>query len=358
MQANHTTKLLVTGGAGFIGSALVRQLIAEHSGAEVINVDKLTYAGNLESLDAISKTGRHRFEHVDLCDAKAVHHVFERYRPDAVIHLAAETHVDRSIDGPAAFVQTNVIGTSTLLEAARDHWNRLGGPARERFRFVHVSTDEVFGSLGPTGAFHEATPYDPNSPYAASKAAADHLVRSWHRTFGLPTIVTNCSNNFGPFQFPEKLIPLMILTALEGKPLPIYGDGKNVRDWLYVDDHCRALRRVLDVGIVGESYNIGARSEKSNLEIVDELCGLLDELRPASSGKSYREQISFVADRPGHDRRYAIDPTKVTEKLGWTARESFASGMRKTVAWYLANPRWCERVRDGSYRCERLGVIR
>jgi dTDP-glucose 4,6-dehydratase len=350
-------RIFVTGGAGFIGSALVRQLVAEEHEAEVINIDSLTYAGNLESLEPVSNSRRHHFERVDVCDAKAISRLFEHYRPDAVIHLAAETHVDRSIDGPSAFIQTNVIGTYSMLERAREYWSNSSGKAKAHFRFVHVSTDEVFGSLGPTGHFSETSPYSPNSPYAASKAGADHLVRAWHETYDLPVIITNCSNNFGPFQFPEKLIPLMILTALDEKDLPIYGDGQNVRDWLYVDDHCRAIRRVLADGRPGENYNVGAKSERTNLEIVGHLCALLDVLRPAKSGKSYRDLIKFVHDRPGHDRRYAIDPSKITEELGWTPRETFESGLHKTVQWYLANPRWCERVMDGSYQGERLGVI-
>ncbi len=351
-------KLLVTGGAGFIGSAFVRQVITEDSGAVVINVDNLTYAGNLESLEAVTHSPRHYFERVDICDAKAILQLFRRHQPDAVIHLAAETHVDRSIDGPAAFIQTNIIGTYTLLETAREYWTTLRGAAKAHFRFLHVSTDEVFGSLGATGRFDEASPYYPSSPYAASKASADHLVRAWHKTYDLPVLLTHCSNNFGPFQFPEKLIPLMILTALEEKRLPVYGDGQNVRDWLYVEDHCRAIRRVLAAGRIGESYNIGARNERSNLEVVNQLCLLLDELRPRENNQSYRDLIAFVLDRPGHDRRYAIDPAKITEEPGWAPRESFESALRKTVTWYLSNLPWCERVRNGSYQGERLGVIR
>lgn len=350
-------RLLVTGGAGFIGSALVRQLIHDEPAATVINVDKMTYAGNSESLESVSHSPRYHFERADVCDAKTILELFDHYKPDQVIHLASETHVDRSIDGAAAFIQTNIIGTYTLLESARKYWTTLCETAKERFRILHVSTDEVFGSLGPTGRFSETSSYSPNSPYASSKAAADHLVRAWHATYGLPVLLTNCSNNFGPFQFPEKLIPLMILTALEERDLPIYGDGQNIRDWLYVDDHCRAIRKVLTAGKVGESYNIGAHNEKANLEVVSQLCILLDELRPRESGKSYRDLIKFVKDRPGHDRRYAIDPSKITAKLGWTARESFESGLKKTVQWYLANLSWCERVMDGAYQGERLGVI-
>jgi dTDP-glucose 4,6-dehydratase len=350
-------KIFVTGGAGFIGSALVRQLIAEEHGTDVINIDSLTYAGNLESLEPVSRSRRYHFERVDICDTKAICRLFDHYRPDAAIHLAAETHVDRSIDGPSAFIQTNVIGTYSMLESAREYWCNSSGGVKVHFRFLHVSTDEVFGSLGPTGYFIETSAYSPSSPYAASKAAADHLVRAWHATYDLPVLLTNCSNNFGPFQFPEKLIPLMILTALEEKDLPIYGDGKNIRDWLYVEDHCRAIRRVLAAGQPGESYNIGANSERTNLEVVSQLCVLLDGLRPRTSGKSYRDLIKFVQDRPGHDRRYAINPSKITEELGWTARENFESGLHKTVQWYLANLPWCERVMNGSYQGERLGVI-
>jgi len=350
-------KIFVTGGAGFIGSALVRQLIAEVDQIDVINIDNLTYAGNLESLESVSGSGRHHFERVDVRDTKAISRLFGRYRPDAVIHLAAETHVDRSIDGSAAFIQTNVIGTYSMLECAREYWTSSSGDTKTDFRFLHVSTDEVFGSLGPTGRFSETSSYCPSSPYAASKAAADHLVRAWLETYDLPVIITNCSNNFGPFQFPEKLIPLMILTALEEKDLPIYGDGKNIRDWLYVEDHCRAIRAVLAAGQPGESYNIGANSERTNLEVVNQLCALLDGFRPRKSGKSYRDLIKFVRDRPGHDRRYAIDPSKVTNDLGWKARETFESGLQKTVQWYLANTSWCERVMDGNYQGERLGVI-
>ena len=348
----------MTGGAGFIGSALVRQLIAEEHETDVVNVDSLTYAGNLGSLESASHSPRYHFERVDICDAKTVHELFDHYKPNAVIHLASETHVDRSIDGPTAFIQTNIIGTYTLLESARKYWTNLRGDVRRRFRFLHVSTDEVFGSLGPTGYFSETSPYSPNSPYAASKAAADHLVRAWHATYELPVLLTNCSNNFGPFQFPEKLIPLMILTALEEQALPIYGDGQNIRDWLYVEDHCRAIRRVLTAGKVGQSYNIGAHNEKTNLEVVRQLSDFLDEFQPRQNGRSYRDLITFVQDRPGHDRRYAIDPTKIVEELAWTPTESFESALRKTVQWYLANLSWCERVMDGSYQGERLGSIR
>jgi dTDP-glucose 4,6-dehydratase len=350
-------RLLVTGGAGFIGSALIRQILREKAGTLIVNVDSLTYAGNLESLESIRNSPDYRFECADVCEASAVRQLFFQYEPEAVIHLASETHVDRSIDGPADFMRTNIVGTYTLLEAAREYLASLHGSAKSTFRFLHVSTDEVFGSLGPAGYFDENSPYSPSSPYAASKASADHLVRAWHKTYALPVLITNCSNNFGPFQFPEKLIPLIILSALDEQALPIYGDGQNVRDWLYVEDHCRAIRRVLKVGKVGESYNIGAHNERTNLEVVNQLCGLLDELQPRTNGHSYRDLISFLQDRPGHDRRYAIDPTKITAELGWTPLESFDSGLRKTVQWYLANLSWCERVRDGRYRGERLGVI-
>ena len=351
-------RLLVTGGAGFIGSALIRQLLAEDSDTVVTNADKLTYAGNLESLESVSSSPKYYFEHVDICDAGAVQQLFDRYEPNAVVHLASETHVDRSIDGPSAFLQTNILGTYILLEAAREYIGSAKTLQKERFRFLHVSTDEVFGSLGPAGYFSESSRYAPNSPYAASKASADHLVRAWHSTYGLPVLITNCSNNFGPFQFPEKLIPLIILSALEEKPLPVYGDGQNVRDWLYVEDHCRALRRILAAGTVAESYNIGAHNERTNLEVVRELCLILDELQPRQNRKSYQDLIHFVQDRPGHDRRYAIDPTRVTQELGWVPVESFSSALKKTVQWYLANLPWCERVREGKYQGERLGSAR
>lgn len=351
-------KLLVTGGAGFIGSAFIRQLISEDPDVVVLNVDKLTYAGNLESLDPIADSPRYSFECADICDTTTVQKLWERFRPDAVIHLASETHVDRSIDGPAAFVQTNIVGTHVLLETARQYWGKLGGTDKARFRFLHVSTDEVFGSLGPSGYFTEESAYAPSSPYSASKAAADHLVRAWHKTYGLPVLLSNCSNNFGPYQFPEKLIPLTILAALEEKPLPVYGDGQNVRDWLFVEDHCRALRSVLVKGRIGECYNVGGHNEKTNIAVVRELCDLLDELRPRKNGGSYRDLVTLVEDRPGHDRRYAIDPGKAQRDLGWSPQETFESALRKTVLWYLANPRWCQHVRDGSYRGERLGVTR
>ena len=345
-------KILVTGGAGFIGSALVRQLIGETS-HEVVNVDALTYAGNLESLGAALDDPRHRFERVDICDSAEVNRLFDEHRPDAVMHLAAESHVDRSIDGPSAFIKTNVTGTFCLLDATLGYWKRLDADAKGRFRFLHISTDEVFGSLGPEGFFTETTPYSPNSPYSASKAGSDHLVRAWHHTYGLPTLVTNCSNNYGPYQFPEKLIPVMILNALAGKPLPIYGKGDNVRDWLFVDDHARALRLVLDRGTPGETYNVGGHNEKTNLEVVETLCALLDELAADSTHRPHSSLITYVTDRPGHDRRYAIDAGKIARELGWTPSETFETGLRRTVAWYLDNREWSERVSSGAYRARR-----
>ncbi len=347
-------KIMVTGGAGFIGSAVVRHLI-ESTDATVINVDKLTYAGNLESLAAVDDSPRYHFERIDICDAAAVNEVFTRYHPDAVMHLAAESHVDRSIDGPRSFVETNIVGTFTLLEAARAYLAKLDGPAREEFRFHHISTDEVYGSLGPTGLFTEETPYQPNSPYSASKASSDHLVRAWQHTFGLPIVITNCSNNYGPYQFPEKLIPVLIANALAHRPLPIYGKGDNVRDWLYVEDHAEALVKVLSDGKVGETYNIGGHNERTNLEVVRAVCVLLDELAPEPR-TSYADLIEFVTDRPGHDKRYAMDTTKIERELGWKPRETFESGLRKTVEWYLANKGWCERAMAGIYNGERLGL--
>ena len=342
-------RVLVTGGAGFIGSAVVRQYIAE-TDATVINVDALTYAGNPESLGNARVHPRHVFEHVDITDRAALEQVFREHRPDAVMHLAAESHVDRSIEGPAAFVETNVTGTHNLLEAARSYWSELEGEAKQRFRFHHVSTDEVYGDLGPEDpAFTEETAYAPSSPYSASKAASDHLVRAWHRTYGLPVVITNCSNNYGPHQFPEKLIPLMLLNALDGKALPVYGRGDNVRDWLYVEDHARALRHVLAHGVSGRTYNIGGRCERTNLEVVHALCAILDELVPDEQG-AFTRLIEFVTDRPGHDRRYAIDDTRIATELGWEPAESFETGLRKTVQWYLDNPDWVERVRTGAYR--------
>ncbi|MBI3777148.1 MAG: dTDP-glucose 4,6-dehydratase, partial [Gammaproteobacteria bacterium] len=340
----------------FIGSAVIRHLIL-HTGATVINVDKLTYAGNLESLAAVSAHPRYRFERVDICDAKEVERVFRTHRPNAVMHLAAESHVDRSIDGPAAFIETNIVGTYTLLQAARAYWSELPAAAKSAFRFQHISTDEVYGSLGATGLFSEDNAYEPNSPYSASKASSDHLVRAWHHTYGLPVVTTNCSNNYGPYQFPEKLIPLVILNALEGKPLPVYGKGENVRDWLYVEDHARALCLVLEQGRVGEVYNIGGHNEQKNLDVVRAICGLLDELVPNSKFAPHSKLINFVQDRPGHDQRYAIDAAKIQRELGWKPIETFASGLRKTLQWYLDNRDWCRHVQDGSYQRERLGVV-
>ncbi len=348
--------IVVTGGAGFIGSAVVRYLI-QHTDATVVNVDKLTYAGNLESLAAVSRHPRYRFERVDICDTKELERIFDAHRPSAVMHLAAESHVDRSIDGPAAFIETNIVGTYTLLQAARAYWSELQAAAKSAFRFHHISTDEVYGSLGATGLFTEANAYEPNSPYSASKASSDHLVRAWHHTYGLPVVTTNCSNNYGPYQFPEKLIPLVILNALEGKPLPVYGKGENVRDWLYVEDHARALCLVLQQGRVGEVYNIGGHNEQKNLDVVHAICGLLDELTPKSKFVPHSKLINFVQDRPGHDQRYAIDASKVQRELGWKPQETFASGLRKTVQWYLENREWCGNVQDGSYQRERLGVV-
>ena len=347
--------ILVTGGAGFIGSELIRQLVAEGAD-DVVNLDKLTYAGNLESVAEAAGSPRYHFERADIADADEVGRIFREYRPRAVIHLAAESHVDRSIDGPAEFLRTNVVGTFAMLQGALDHWRTLEGADRDAFRFLHVSTDEVFGSLGAEGFFREETPYQPNSPYSASKAASDHFVRAWHHTYGLPTLATNCSNNYGPYQFPEKLVPLCILNAAEGKPLPIYGKGANIRDWLYVEDHARALRLVLEKGRPGETYNVGGHNELTNLEVVHALCGLLDEFLPDSPHAPHAGLITYVKDRPGHDARYAIDAAKIGRELGWRPRESFASGLRKTVRWYLDHPGWCERVRSGAYRGQRLGL--
>lgn len=348
-------RIIITGGAGFIGSALIRQLVSE-TDYQVLNIDKLTYAGNLESLPNISDNPNYQFLQADICDSEAMYNAFEQFKPDAVMHLAAESHVDRSIDGPGEFIQTNVVGTYTLLEASRKYWLTLSDEAKEAFRFHHISTDEVYGTLGETGFFTEETPYQPNSPYSASKAGSDHLVRAWLHTYGMPTLITNCSNNYGPYQFPEKLIPLMINNALEGKPLPIYGKGDNIRDWLFVDDHARALRTVLETGVVGEVYNIGGFNEHTNLDVVHTLCEILDELLPESAHVPHKNLIEFVTDRPGHDQRYAIDATKIEKELGWTPDETFKTGIRKTVEWYLNNRQWCENVLDGSYQKQRLGL--
>jgi dTDP-glucose 4,6-dehydratase len=349
------TCYLVTGGAGFIGGALVRQLLAE-TDAVVGNLDKLTYAGNLESLGAYLDHPRHRFVHGDICDAALLRDLFRDLRPAGVFHLAAESHVDRSIDGPAPFIETNVVGTFTLLDVALQYWRDLPSAPRERFRFLDVSTDEVYGSLGARGLFTEETRYAPNSPYSASKAGSDHLARAYHHTYGLPVLITNCSNNYGPFQFPEKLIPLVILNALDGKPLPIYGDGGNIRDWLYVDDHCRALRRVMEAGRYGEVYNIGGVNEHANVNVVKNICRHLDRLAPRNDGQPHATAITFVRDRPGHDRRYAIDAAKITRELEWHPVETFDSGLERTVRWYLENRTWCDRVTSGAYRRERLGT--
>ncbi|HEY5781179.1 MAG TPA: dTDP-glucose 4,6-dehydratase [Lysobacter sp.] len=344
---------LVTGGAGFIGGNFV--LDAVRQGAKVINLDALTYAGNVDTLAEVQGNPNHVFVQGDIGDAALVERLMAEHRPDAVINFAAESHVDRSIDGPAAFVQTNVVGTLSLLEKSRDYWRSLDETGRAAFRFLHVSTDEVYGSLGDTGKFTEETPYAPNSPYSASKAASDHLVRAFHHTYGLPVLTTNCSNNYGPYQFPEKLIPLVIAKALAGEPLPVYGDGKNVRDWLFVNDHCAAIRRVLEAGRLGETYNVGGDAERQNLIVVKTICKLLDERRPLADGRARESLITFVADRPGHDRRYAIDASKLKGELGWTPTVTFEQGMAQTVDWYLANQSWVQRVLDGSYRLERIG---
>ncbi|TAJ27521.1 dTDP-glucose 4,6-dehydratase [Bosea sp. (in: a-proteobacteria)] len=348
------SKFLVTGGAGFIGSAVVRKLIGETQ-HEVCVVDKLTYAGNLASLAPVSGSNRYRFEQADIGDGERMRALFAEFQPDIVMHLAAESHVDRSIDGPGDFIQTNIVGTFALLQEALRHWRSLEGEARERFRFHHISTDEVFGSLGEEGFFREDTAYQPNSPYSASKAASDHLVRAWHHTYGLPVVMTNCSNNYGPYHFPEKLIPLMIINALEGKPLPVYGNGMNIRDWLYVDDHADALLTVATKGAIGESYNIGGHNEKTNIDVVKGICAILDELRPDPAGPHER-LIAYVTDRPGHDARYAIDAGKIGRELGWTPKETFETGLRRTVEWYLANQTWWGDIRSGVYRGERLGA--
>ena len=353
-------KILVTGGAGFIGSAVVRHIINDTQDS-VVNVDKLTYAGNLESLESVCDNPRYFFEQVDICDKMQLERVFNQHQPDAVMHLAAESHVDRSIDGPAAFIETNIVGTYTLLEVARAYWNSLSAEKKQAFRFHHISTDEVYGDLeGTDDLFTETTPYAPSSPYSASKASSDHLVRAWLRTYGLPTIVTNCSNNYGPFHFPEKLIPLMILNALEGKKLPVYGNGMQIRDWLFVEDHARALYKVVTEGVVGETYNIGGHNEKANIEVVRTICSLLEELVPnkPTSVAKYEDLITYVTDRPGHDVRYAIDAAKIGKELGWVPQETFESGIRKTVEWYLNNKKWWSRVLDGSYNFERLGTVK
>jgi dTDP-glucose 4,6-dehydratase len=345
--------LLVTGGAGFIGANFVLQAVA--AGDRVINLDKLTYAGNLQTLGSLEGNDRHMFVKGDIGDRALIAALLAEHRPSAVVNFAAESHVDRSIDGPAEFIETNVVGTLGLLESTRDYWRDLQGELKDSFRFLHVSTDEVYGSLGDEGMFTETTPYAPNSPYSASKAASDHLVRAFHHTYGLPTLTTNCSNNYGPFQFPEKLIPLVIQKALAGESLPVYGDGMNVRDWLFVGDHCSAIQRVLDAGRVGETYNVGGNSERANLTVVKAICAMLDERSPLPGGKPRESLITYVRDRPGHDRRYAIDATKLKAELGWTPSQTFESGIRTTVEWYLDNQEWVQHILDGSYRMERLG---
>ncbi len=345
---------LVTGGAGFIGGNFVLRAVAQ--GVKVVNLDALTYAGNLDTLASVQDSPLHVFVQGDIGDRELVARLLAEHRPDAVVNFAAESHVDRSIDGPAAFVQTNVVGTLGLLESVRDHWKSLDARAREAFRFLHVSTDEVYGSLGDTGKFTETTPYAPNSPYSASKAASDHLVRAFHHTYGLPVLTTNCSNNYGPYHFPEKLIPLVIARALAGEALPVYGDGSNVRDWLFVGDHCNAIRTVLEKGRVGETYNVGGNAEKRNIEVVHTICALLDQRRPRADGQPRSSQIAFVADRPGHDRRYAIDASKLRDELGWEPEYTFERGIAETVDWYLDNQAWVKRVLDGSYRLERIGT--
>jgi dTDP-glucose 4,6-dehydratase len=351
---SRASTIFVTGGAGFIGSAVIRYFL-DHSEAFVVNIDKLTYASNLESIPQARNNPRYALAKLDICNETELRALFEKYQPRVIMHLAAESHVDRSIDGPAEFIQTNIVGTFTLLQEALYYWRKLNEPTRRVFRFLHISTDEVFGSLGPAGSFTETSPYAPNSPYSASKAASDHLVRAWRETYELPTIVANCSNNFGPYQFPEKLIPHMIIKGLAEEALPVYGDGLNVRDWLYVEDHARALGQVVEHGRVGETYNIGARNERSNLYVVQRICDLLDALQPSSLGER-RRLISFVTDRPGHDRRYAIDPSKLERELGWTAKESFETGLEKTVAWYLANRRWWEAIQRRGYLTSRIGL--
>ena len=352
-------RILVTGGAGFIGSALIRHLI-QHTEHEVLNLDKLTYAGNLESLTPVAESPRYRFVQADIADSAVVAQRLAEFQPDAIMHLAAESHVDRSIDGPAAFIQTNIVGTYSLLESTRAYWLGLSAERKAAFRFHHISTDEVYGDLhGVDDLFTETTPYAPSSPYSASKAASDHLVRAWQRTYGLPVLLTNCSNNYGPYHFPEKLIPLMILNALAGKPLPVYGNGQQVRDWLFVEDHARALLKVVSEGKVGETYNIGGHNEQKNLDVVRAICALLEELAPQKPAGivRYEDLITYVQDRPGHDQRYAIDAGKIERELGWAPQETFETGLRKTVQWYLDNPDWCRRVQDGSYQGQRLGAL-
>jgi dTDP-glucose 4,6-dehydratase len=348
-------KVLVTGGAGFIGSNLVRYLLGE--GQSVLNLDKLTYAGNLSSLKDIESNRNYRFLNADICDSDSLQNAFESFQPDAVMHLAAESHVDRSIDGPADFIQTNVMGTFQMLQAALKHYRQLSDEKRDRFRFLHVSTDEVYGSLGASGLFHEETPYDPHSPYSASKASSDHLARAWFDTYGLPVLVTNCSNNYGPYQFPEKLIPVVILKCLRNEPIPVYGKGENIRDWLHVEDHCRALWRVVTQGALGQTYNVGGNNEMRNIDLVSLLCEIMDRLQPRKDGARYKGQIHFVTDRPGHDARYAIDASKIDRELGWRPEQSRETGFEQTVRWYLENRDWWEQILNGTYRLERLGAL-
>ncbi len=355
MTEPSSLRILVTGGAGFIGSALVRHLLRD-TAHDVLNLDKLTYAGNLASLEPIANSPRYRFVQADICDAPAVGRIIADYRPDVITHLAAESHVDRSIDGPADFIRTNVVGTFTMLSAALDYWRGLDEQARAAFRFHHISTDEVFGSLAEDGYFTEDTRYDPHSPYSASKASSDHLVRAWHDTYGLPVLITNCSNNYGPYHFPEKLIPLVIIRALAGDTLPVYGQGLNVRDWLFVEDHARALTRVFERGVPGQSYIIGGRAERRNIDVVTRICETLDQVRPRADGRSYRDQISYVTDRPGHDQRYAIDPSKIERELGWVAQESFDSGIERTIRWYLANEPWWRPLVEEKGAVRRMGL--
>ena len=358
MKDNFTVskpRILITGGAGFIGSALIRHLF-DQTDYVILNVDALTYAGNLSSLQNVVGSERYHFERVDICRTDMIQELLSTFKPNVVAHLAAESHVDRSIDGPAAFINTNVIGTFSMLTAALSYWRSMDPADQEKFRFHHISTDEVFGALGDDGHFTEATAYDPRSPYSASKASSDHLVRAWHHTYGLPIVITNCSNNYGPFHFPEKLIPLTIIKCLAGEPLPVYGSGSNVRDWLFVEDHVKALQTVFERGSVGNSYMVGGSSERTNLEVVHVICDTLDRIKPRVDNCSYREQIQFVADRPGHDFRYAIDATKLHAELGWKPKESFESGMEKTIAWYLENRWWWEAIQSGAYRGERLGL--
>lgn len=354
MNAEQT--ILVTGGAGFIGGNFIRHWLEEEAAGSIVNLDKLTYAGNPDSLADVAHDPRYRFVQGDICDGPLVDRLLAEHRPGAIVHFAAESHVDRSIDGPDAFVETNVVGTFRLLEAARRFWNKAPEPQRSDFRFLHVSTDEVYGSLGESGLFTEETAYAPNSPYSASKAASDHFVRAYHQTYGLPTLLTNCSNNYGPYQFPEKLIPLMILNCLQGKPLPVYGDGQQVRDWLYVRDHCRAIRTVLHRGVCGQVYNIGGGCEMANIDVVRMIAAIVDRVRPNASGRPCSSLITFVEDRPGHDRRYAVDAGKIRRELGWEPEETFQSGMERTVQWYLDNLTWIERITSGKYQCERLGL--